>query len=223
MQPDHPELRAGHEAGGDRAALKARRQPPGIRRIPLRPPGQVLDLLGIRQHALEPLGLQPVEWALPVVAVASITTAGTCQLRSQSASASTSRLVVPKLRVSLARRAGLLSDGTRIVATIWALPISVPHTRSRYSGSSVTSSTCCSPDLSLMDCSPARQYRPGNRGRAEESNPRARSNNEQPLRKPAPGVRLIGGLDRTKKVTTSRAVPQPFFTPVRRRASGTKG
>ncbi len=30
-------------------------------------------------------------------------------------------------------------------------------------------------------------------------------------------------LDRTKKVTTSRAVPQPFFTPVRRRASGTKG
>ena len=43
-----------------------------------------------------------------ITSVASITTAGTCQLRSQSASASTSRLVVPKLRVSLARRAGLL-------------------------------------------------------------------------------------------------------------------
>jgi hypothetical protein len=39
---------------------------------------------------------------------------------------------------------------------------------------------------------------------------------------PAPGVRLIRGLDRTKKETTSRAVPQPFFTPVRRRASRTK-
>ena len=34
---------------------------------------------------------------------------------------------------------------------------------------------------------------------------------------------LIRGLNRTKKATTSRAVPQPFFTPVRRRASGTKG
>ena len=48
----------------------------------------------------------------------SITTAGTCQDRSQSASASTSFFVVPKLRVSLARRAGSLSDGTRIVAAI---------------------------------------------------------------------------------------------------------
>ncbi len=73
--------------------------------------------------------------------MASITTAGTCQDRSQSASASTSRLVVPKLRVSAARRTGLASDGTRIVATSPALPISMPHTRSRYSGSSVTSST----------------------------------------------------------------------------------
>ena len=33
---------------------------------------------------------------------------------------------------------------------------------------------------------------------------------------PAPGVRLTRGLDRTKKTTTSRAVPQPFFTLVRR-------
>ena len=76
-----------------------------------------------------------------IILVASIITAGTCQLRSQSASASTSRLVVPKLRVSAARRAGSLSDGTRIVATIPALPMSMPHTRSRYSGSSATSST----------------------------------------------------------------------------------
>ena len=70
----------------------------------------------------------------------SITAAGTCQHRSQSASASTPRFVVAKLRVSGARRAGSLSEGTRIVAYSSALPMSMPHTRSRYSGSSVTSS-----------------------------------------------------------------------------------
>ena len=62
--------------------------------------------------------------------MASITTAGTCQHRSQSASASTSRFVVPNSRVSCARRAGGLGDGTRIVAAIPALPMSMPHTRS---------------------------------------------------------------------------------------------
>ena len=51
---------------------------------------------------------------------------------------------------------------------------------------------------------------------------------ERSLGRPVPGVRLIRGLDRTKldrtkKETTSRAVPQPFFTPVRRHASVTKG
>ena len=57
-------------------------------------------------------------------------------------------------------------------------------------------------------------YRPGNPG---ESNPRARSNNERPLGRPVPGVRLIRGLDRAKKETTSRAVPP---SQGRRRASG---
>jgi hypothetical protein len=42
-----------------------------------------------------------------------------------------------------------------------------------------------------------------------------------PAAAPEPGA--IRGLDRTEKETTSRAVPLPFFTPVRRRASGTKG
>ena len=70
-----------------------------------------------------------------------MTTAGTCQQRIQSASSSTPRLVAGNMRVSLARRAGLRSDGTRIVAATPALPMSMPHTRSRYSGSSVTSST----------------------------------------------------------------------------------
>jgi len=58
---DDPELRGGHEAGGDRAALEARRQPPGVGWVPLRAAGQVLDLLGVGQHPLEPLSLQPVE------------------------------------------------------------------------------------------------------------------------------------------------------------------
>jgi len=48
-------------------------------------------------------------------------------------------------------------------------------------------------------------------------------NSERPLGRPAPGVRLTCGLNRTKKQTTSRAVPPPFSTPVRRRASGTEG
>ena len=76
----------------------------------------------------------------------SITTSVTPQQRSQSASASTSLLVVPKLRVSWARRLGFASDGTRMHASRAALPISIPHTRSKYSGSSVTSST---PSISL--------------------------------------------------------------------------
>jgi hypothetical protein len=76
--------------------------------------------------------------------VASITTAGTCQDRSQSATASTSRFVVPNARVSCIRRARFLSDGTRIVTDSPALPISMPQTLSRYSGSSVTSSTVSS-------------------------------------------------------------------------------
>ena len=97
----------------------------------------------------------------------SITTAGTCQQRSQSASASTSFLVVPKLRVSAARRAGSLSDGTRIVATICALPMSMPHTRSRYNGSSVTSSTRPSslPVPGLLACQVVPPGEPGASGR----------------------------------------------------------
>jgi hypothetical protein len=73
-----------------------------------------------------------------------MTSAGTCQDRSQPASASTSRLVVPNVRVSCIRRDRRSSGGTRIVASICALPMSMPHTRSRYSGSSVTSSTAIS-------------------------------------------------------------------------------
>jgi len=44
-------------------------------------------------------------------------------------------------------------------------------------------------------------------GLAEESDPRARGNNEQPLRDPDPSARLLDGLNRTKNATASRAVP----------------
>jgi hypothetical protein len=90
-----------------------------------------------------------------------MTTAGTCQQRSQSASASTSRRVVPNIRVFDARRDGSFSDGTRIVAAICALPMSMPHTRPRYSGSSVTSSTRIPPQ-GLLAC--GTRCRPGSRG-----------------------------------------------------------
>jgi hypothetical protein len=70
---------------------------------------------------------------LEATPVLSITTSVTPQRRSQSTSASTSRLVVPKLRTSCARRPALASDGTRIHASRAALPMSIPHTRSRYS------------------------------------------------------------------------------------------
>ena len=67
VQPDDPELRRGHKAGGGRAALEAGSQPPRIRRVALGPAGQLADLLGIGQHALKSLGLQPVKDRPPVV------------------------------------------------------------------------------------------------------------------------------------------------------------
>jgi hypothetical protein len=56
----------------------------------------------------------------------------------------------------------LLSDNTQIVATSPALPISMPHTRSRYSGSPVTSSTRPSPVPSrLLACEAVPAEEPG--------------------------------------------------------------
>ena len=69
--------------------------------------------------------------------------------------------MVPKLRVSAARRAGLASDGTRIVATIPALPMSMPHTRSRYSGSSVISSIPHLSQPGLLACEVVPPGEPG--------------------------------------------------------------
>jgi len=70
----------------------------------------------------------------------------TCQQRSQSASASSSRRVVPNSRVSCCRPPFLVSLGTRTVTMTVALPMSIPATRSQNSGSSSTSSIAISYD-----------------------------------------------------------------------------
>ena len=70
----------------------------------------------------------------------------TCQARSQSASASSSRRVVPNSRVSCCRPPLRVSLGTRIVTMIIALPMSIPAARSQNSGSSSTSSIAISYD-----------------------------------------------------------------------------
>jgi hypothetical protein len=61
---------------------------------------------------------------------------------------------------------------------------------------------------------------PGIRGRTEQSNPRARSDNERP-EEADPSVRLTNGLDRAKRTTTSRAARHHFHAGYRRRASDT--
>jgi hypothetical protein len=63
----------------------------------------------------------------------------TPQLRSQSASDSSSRRVVPNDRVSCQRAPARVSLGTRTVTSIPALAMSIPAARSANSGSSSTS------------------------------------------------------------------------------------
>jgi hypothetical protein len=173
-------------SGSNRAALKACRQPARIGRVPFWAAREVLDLTGVGQHALESLGLQPVKRPFPVAPVASITTAGTCLDRSQSASASTPRLVVPKLRASAARRTGLLSEGNG------SSPPSPPcRCRCRTPGPGTAARPSLLPRVPhlYLPSQTAKRSRLGNRGRAEETDPRARSNNERPLsnRLPASG------------------------------------
>src|ERR1039457_3437134 len=64
----------------------------------------------------------------------------TPQQRSQSARASNSLRVVPKVRVSCWRRPGVVSLGTRMATSTSALAMSRPATRSANSGSSSASS-----------------------------------------------------------------------------------
>ena len=66
-------------------------------------------------------------------------TAVTPQQASQSPSDSSSRRVVPKVRVSCWRRPGVVSDGTRMVTSTSDLAMSRPATRCTNSGSSCTS------------------------------------------------------------------------------------
>ena len=81
----------------------------------------------------------------------SIPARSTCQARSQSASASSSLLVVPNFRVSCCRPPLRVSLGTRIVTMTSALPMSIPATRSQNSGSFSTSSIVISYDDSAVN------------------------------------------------------------------------
>ena len=56
-----------HETARDHAPLGDLGQPHAVGSIRLRPAGQRLDLLGVQQVAVEPLGLQPEERRLPVI------------------------------------------------------------------------------------------------------------------------------------------------------------
>ena len=148
---------------------------PGISDLPAWVvPGRFLTCLASAGAPARSLGLQPVDRALPVVRRGLHRRRGHLQHRSQSASASTSRFVVPRYRVSAARRAGSRSDGTRIVATICALPISMPHTgpgtaarRSPLPRVPHLTSPSWTANLPIGTAR-------GTGGRAEESNPRAR-------------------------------------------------
>ena len=224
VQPDDPELRSGDEAGPDRAALEALRQPAGVRRVPLGAAGQVLDLLGVRQHALEPLGLEPVERALPVVRrlppsppPAPARTAASppapappagwwrsCGSRSSAAPGPYPRAPGSSRTARPCRcRCRTPGPGTAARRSPLPRPASLPGQ-----------------PLHALACEEVPPGEPG--GEAEESSPRARSDNERPLRV---GSRRQADPrpHRAKEETTSRAVPPPIFTPVRRRAQRYQG
>ena len=126
------------------------------------------------------LGLQPVERAFPVVAArlhhhrGHLPAAQPVRQRQHlpPGGAEAAGLGRPPRRVLLRRHPDRRGQA--------CLPMSMPHTRSRYSGSSVTSSTCPSPCLPAA-ASVRGGTSPGSRGRAEETDPRARSNNQRPL------------------------------------------
>jgi len=125
--------------------------------------------------------------------------------------------------VSAARRAGLLSDGTRIVAASPALPMSMPHTRSRYSGSSVTSSSWPS-SLPLRGAASVRGGTARGTGgerkkltrvlEATMNNPLVTGSRRQADRRPAP---------RPEEKRRHGRYRPPFFTPVRRPRRGYLG
>ena len=66
--PQPPDLRGRHEAGPQHLPLGDLAQPHRVQPVGLGPPRQVLDVAGVDQPDLEPVGLQQVERRLPVVA-----------------------------------------------------------------------------------------------------------------------------------------------------------
>ena len=179
-QPGDPELRGDCEAGGDGAALQARRQPAGISRVPPRAAGQVPGLPGTGQHAVTPPGLQPAGRPLPVVP-------GRLGHRRGYLPAAQPVRQRQRLPPGGAEAAGLARPPRRVL--IGGHPDRRHHLRLAdvdaahpvpAGGSPVTSSTRPSPPPSshLPACE---VVPPGEPGRAEESDPRARRDNERPL------------------------------------------
>jgi len=77
-QIPHPaNLRRGHKTRADHLPFGDLAQPHRVQLVRLGPPGQVLDVAGVDQPDLQPLGLQQIEHRIPVTEVASITTRST--------------------------------------------------------------------------------------------------------------------------------------------------
>ena len=215
---DQAELRGRHEAAADRAALEALRQPAGVRRVPLRAAGQVLDLPRIGQHHLETLGLQPVKRPLPVVPgrlhhhCGHLPAPQPVRQRQHllPGGAEAAGLSHPPRRVPIRghpdRHCHL---GLADINAAYPVPVQ------RLIGH-LFHATLPPPAPGLLACLPGGTAR-GAGGERKKLTRVLEATINGPW-KPAPGVSLTGGLHRTTDKTTSRAVPPAILTPLRRRA-----
>ena len=92
--PQPPDRRWWHEAWPQHLALGDLAQPHRVQPVGLGPPRQMLDVGGVDQPDLEPLGLQQIKRAFQSSEVASITTRVTPSSPSRSASTNSDRVIV---------------------------------------------------------------------------------------------------------------------------------
>jgi hypothetical protein len=92
--PQLPDRSWGDEAGPQHLPLGELAPPDRIQRVGLGPSGEVLDVTGIHQPDLEPVGFQQVVDPLQESLVASITTRVTPSSTSRSAMTSSQRVIV---------------------------------------------------------------------------------------------------------------------------------